>query len=159
MTDLNALAAKVALALNGRTDEAFVQGVMTAYCKEVGLGWDSLPSWPGVVYAVCVFKPDVPGWVGVLFIDEDGNVFIEGEMPAETLLAARYARLLAARLLKQATEREEFLHRSAVKGTLPFGVFFSQAVTLAAHVGRYNGLTGAEAVAAFLSDHEGVALH
>ena len=148
------IASRIALSVAGNTTREHLIGVLRNVC---GLnGFDGLRGTTTAPFRACIMQPGKSDWLGVILIDKDYNVFVEGKVPSEARLRARYHLIMAELAAQKAADEDALAAQVATHGTHSFGSFFAELVSMASHTGRYKGKEGAEAVDAYIADHRGV---
>jgi hypothetical protein len=134
---LTVLARNVTAAMAGGSDLQILKQALTDCCKVGGLGlyWDKLPHGPGMIYRVALMRKleDSESFrrEDVLFVDEDGYVYIESQLPEDPLLAARAARLQLALALQTAQEYAGLKRQAAENDTMSIGKWLTLLVSAA----------------------------
>jgi hypothetical protein len=152
--NMNNIAASITTRIAGNTQRQHLFEVLRAVCGNHG--FDGLRGTPTAPFRACITQPGKPGWLGVIIIDKDGNVFVEGQMPSEARLRTRYRLIMAEMAMQKAADEDALAAQVATHGSHSFGSFFAQLISMASHTGRYKGKMGAEAVDAYIADHRGV---
>jgi hypothetical protein len=152
--NMNDIAARIAVRVAGNTNREHLFGVLRNVCGNHG--FDGLRGTTTAPFRACIVQPGKSGWLGVIIIDKDGNVFVEGQMPSEVRLRTRYRLIMAEMAAQKAADEDALAAQVATHGTHSFGLFFAQLVSMASYTGHYKGKKGAEAVDTYIADHRGV---